>query len=152
MMKTSVAGRTTAAVAVLLVALAGGAPAEAGQAFKWWQSDHFQRELRLTSEQSLRIEEIFQAALPALRAEKKALDDAEAAFERLVERGDEHLVLAQVERVERARSDLNVTRTMMLVRMRRVLTTDQWATFTALHQATERERADARAATDARGR
>jgi hypothetical protein len=29
---------------------------------------------------------------------------------------------------------------MMLLRMRRALTTDQWAKFTALHSAAERER------------
>jgi Spy/CpxP family protein refolding chaperone len=145
-------GQVTAGAAVLLVGLVVGAPARAGQAFKWWQSDHFQQELRLTGEQSRRLEEIFQEALPALRAEKKALDDAEATFERLVERGDEHLVLAQVERVERARSELNVTRTMMLVRMRRVLTADQWAKFTALHEAEERARANARDQASVRGR
>lgn len=148
----SVPGRITAVAAVLLTLLVASAPAQAGQAFKWWESDHFRSELLLTQEQSSRIEEIFQEALPALRAQKKALDDAEAAFERLVERGDEHLVLAQVERVERARSELNVSRTMMLVRMRRVLTTDQWAKFTALHQAAERERATTREHTDVRGR
>jgi Spy/CpxP family protein refolding chaperone len=152
MTRTSLPGRVTAGATLLLVGLALGAPAQAGQAFKWWQSEHFQQELRLTGEQSRRIEEIFQEALPALRAEKKALDDAEATFERLVERGDEHLILAQVERVERARSELNVTRTMMLVRMRRVLTADQWAKFTALHEAEERAHANARDQANVRGR
>jgi Spy/CpxP family protein refolding chaperone len=152
MMHTSVPGRSAAIAAAFLIVLWAGAPAQAGQAFKWWESDHFQRELRLMPEQTRLIEGIFQEALPALRAQKKALDDAEAAFERLVERGDENLVLAQVERVEHARSELNVSRTMMLVRMRRVLTTEQWAKFTALHQATERDRVAAREQADARGR
>ena len=44
----------------------------------------------------------------------------------------------QVDSVESARAELNKSRTMMLLRMRRVLTTDQWAKFTALHQAAEK--------------
>ena len=130
-------GRATALIAaVLLFAV----PAVA-QGFKWWQSDLYKRELGLTSEQSRRLEDIFQAAVPNLRLQKKALDQAETEFERLVERGDDGAVMEQVGRVEVARAELNKSRTMMLLRMRRVLTTDQWAKFTALHQASERERA-----------
>jgi Spy/CpxP family protein refolding chaperone len=112
----------------------------AAQGSKWWQSDVFRRELGLTAEQSRRCEEIFQAAVPTLKSQKKALDQAEAQFERLVERGDDSAVMEQVNLVEGARANLNKSRTMMLLRMRRVLTTDQWAKFTALHQAGERER------------
>ena len=130
-------GRATALIAaVLLFAV----PAVA-QGFKWWQSDLYKRELGLTSEQSRRLEDIFKAAVPNLRVQKKALDQAETDFERLVEKGDDGAVMEQVGRVEIARAELNKSRTMMLLRMRRVLTTDQWAKFTALHQAAERERA-----------
>jgi hypothetical protein len=41
-------------------------------------------------------------------------------------------VLEYVGVVESARAELNKTRTMMLLRMRRTLTADQWAKFTAL--------------------
>jgi Spy/CpxP family protein refolding chaperone len=122
----------------VIVSLAGPA---AGQGFKWWQSDVYKRELGLTAEQSRRLEDIFQAAAPDLRVQKRALDQAEAEFERLVEKGDDGAVMEQVGRVEIARAELNKSRTMMLLRMRKALTTDQWAKFTALHQATERERA-----------
>jgi Spy/CpxP family protein refolding chaperone len=130
-------GRATALIAAVLLF---AAPAVA-QGFKWWQSDLYKRELGLTPEQSRRLEDIFQAAVPNLRLQKKALDQAETEFERLVERGDDGAVMEQVGRVEIARAELNKSRTMMLLRMRRVLTTDQWAKFTALHQASERERA-----------
>jgi Spy/CpxP family protein refolding chaperone len=46
-----------------------------------------------------------------------------------------------VERVEAARAELNKSHTMMMLNMKRVLTADQWAKFTAMHQAAERERA-----------
>lgn len=129
-------GRYTALIAVALLL---AVPA-AGQGFKWWQSDQYKRELGLTSEQSRRLEEVFQAAVPGLRDQKRVLDQAEAEFERLVEKGDDGAVMEQVGRVEAARAELNKSRTMMLLKMRRALTTDQWAKFTALHQATERER------------
>jgi Spy/CpxP family protein refolding chaperone len=101
----------------------------------------YKKELGLTPEQSRRLEDIFQAAVPNLRVQKRALDQAETEFERLVEKGDDGAVMEQVGRVEIARAELNKSRTMMLLRMRRALTTDQWAKFTALHQAAERERA-----------
>jgi Spy/CpxP family protein refolding chaperone len=126
--------RRVAALSVIAVLVASPA---AGQG-KWWQSDEYRRELGLTKEQSQRLEEIFQAALPALKTKNKALDTAEAAFEKLVERGADSAVMEQVNVVETARAELNIERTMMLLRMRKVLTTDQWAKFTALHQAAVR--------------
>jgi Spy/CpxP family protein refolding chaperone len=112
----------------------------AGQGSKWWQSDKYKRELGLTAEQSRQLEEIFQAAMPNLRVLNEALDQAEAEFERRVQKGDDGAILEQVKRVEAARAELNTARTMMLVRMRKKLTTDQWAKFTAMHQAAQREK------------
>ena len=107
---------------------------------KWWQSEEYRRELRLTPDQSKRLEDIFQAAVPTLKSLKKSLDQAESEFERLLERGDDGSVMDQVERVEAARAELNKSHTLMMLRMKRVLTADQWAKFTAMHQAAERER------------
>ncbi len=120
--------------AVLAVAL----PA-AGQG-KWWQSEDYKRELRLTAEQSKKLEEVFQASVPTLKSLKKSLDQAESEFERLLERGDDGSVMDQVERVEAARAELNKQHTLMMLRMKRVLTTEQWAKFNAMHQTAERER------------
>ncbi|HLG57086.1 MAG TPA: periplasmic heavy metal sensor [Vicinamibacterales bacterium] len=129
-------GRVSAfVVVVLFLAL----PAF-GQGSKWWQSEQYRRELGLTTEQSRRLEDVFQAAVPTLKTHKKALDQAESEFERMLERGDDGSVMDQVERVEAARAELNKSHTMMMLRMRRVLTTDQWARFTAMHQAAEREK------------
>jgi Spy/CpxP family protein refolding chaperone len=111
----------------------------AGQG-KWWQSEDYIRELRLTPEQSKKLEEVFQASVPTLKSLKKALDQAESEFERLLERGDDGSVMDQVERVEAARAELNKSHTMMMLRMKRVLTTEQWTKFNAMHQTAERER------------
>ena len=108
---------------------------------KWWQADHrFFRELRLTPEQSRRLEEIFQASVPNLRTQKKALDTAETEFAALVERGGDQAIMEHLNHVESARAELNKTRWIMLLRMKNVLVADQWAKFTALQQAAERER------------
>jgi Spy/CpxP family protein refolding chaperone len=110
------------------------------QGFKWWQSDHYKKELGLTAEQTRRMEEIFQKALPQLKAQKSVLDEAEAKFERLVidtnaARADDVVVMEQINVVEAARADLNKSRAVMLYGMRKVMTRDQWVKFTALHQA-----------------
>jgi Spy/CpxP family protein refolding chaperone len=114
----------------------GKAPPGA-QGFKWWQSETYKKELGLTAEQTRRMEEIFQNALPMLKVQKTALDNAEAKFEKLIEGGDDNAVMEQLNLVEAARADLNKTRALMLLGMRKVLTRDQWAKFTAMHQAAQ---------------
>ena len=126
-----------AAVALLLVYCVAPALAQRG---KWWQDERFKRELSLTVAQSDRLEEVFQKTLPTLRQRMRALDRAEDEFDRLVESGDDASVLEHVEIVEAARAELNKTRTVMLLRMRRSLTADQWAKFTALADQRNRQR------------
>jgi len=128
--------RFAALAAVVVGAAVLWAPPASAQGFKWWQSDTFVRGLRLTQEQSTKIEGIFQHTLPALRKEKDALDKAQADFNQMVEASDDAQVMAQVGVVEAARSELNKSRTMMLLRMRRVLTPDQRVTFVMLQQQT----------------
>ena len=114
-------------------------PASA-QGFKWWQDEDFRRELVLTPEQSTRLEEIFQKSLPTLRARVEAMDKAQKDFDRLVEKADDGAVLQQVNVVENYRAELNKARVTMLLRMRRSLTADQWAKFTALQHSRQKER------------
>ena len=135
--------QTTRTVLVVVLVLAGASPLAAQGKFKWWQSDRYKTELMLTADQSKRLEEIFQNALPGLRAQMKGLESAETELERLVQRGDDSAVMAQVARVETARAELNTSRTLMLLKMRRLLTTDQWIKFGALHKALEHEREQA---------
>jgi Spy/CpxP family protein refolding chaperone len=118
---------------VAVVILVAGANTTAwAQRGKWWQDEQFRRELALTPEQSTRLEAIFQKTQPTLRERMQALNQAEEQLDRLIEKGDDASVLEYVGVVETARAELNKTRTMMLLRMRRTLTADQWAKFTAL--------------------
>jgi Spy/CpxP family protein refolding chaperone len=128
-------GPLVTAVLVLLV------PAIASAQGKWWQSERFQRELHLTADQIARIEEVFQSAIPDLRRQKKALDGLETQLSRLIDTSDdEALVMAEADRVEAARSELSKARTLMLLRIRRVLSADQRLRLRELHQEWERER------------
>jgi Spy/CpxP family protein refolding chaperone len=118
-----------AAALTLLFVCAAPALAQRG---KWWQDDRFRKELGLTDEQSTRLEAIFQKMQPNLRERMRALDQAEDQLEQLIETGDDATVMQHVGVVEAQRAELNKSRTMMLLRMRRALTADQWAKFTAL--------------------
>ena len=144
-MPVSLQTRVRSVLVVGLLGLVCASPlgAQSQGKFKWWQSDRYKTELMLTTEQSKRLEEIFQNALPALRAQMKTLETAETELERLVQRGDDSAVMAQVARVEAARAELNTSRTVMLLKMRKLLTSDQWIKFGALHKALEHEREQA---------
>lgn len=108
---------------------------------KWWQSASLKAELGLTEQQSAAVEEIFQANLPKLRATKEELDKLEATLSKLIETGaDEAQVIQHIDRVEAARSEMSKARTLMLLRMRRVLSQDQRIKLTAWHERWERER------------
>jgi len=118
-------------VAVVIL-VAGAGTFALAQRGKWWQDEQFRHELALTAEQSARLEAIFQKTQPTLRERMQTLNRAEEQLDRLIEKGDDASVLEYVGVVESARAELNKTRTMMLLRMRRTLTADQWAKFTAL--------------------
>jgi len=136
-MTLSILSRRFALVAAAVVGAAIlSAPVASAQGFKWWQSEMFTRELGLTAEQSAKIEAIFQKTVPVLRQEKDTLDRAQADFNQMIEASDDAQVMAQVGVVEVARSELNKSRTMMLLRMRRVLTPDQRVKFVMLQQDT----------------
>ena len=131
---SAISGRAAAFAAIVVGAAVLWAPPASAQGFKWWQSDTFIRGLGLTQDQSTKIEGIFQHTVPVLRKQKDALDKAEADFNQMVEASDDAQVMAQVGVVEAARSELNKSRTMMLLRMRRVLTPDQRVQFVMLQQ------------------
>jgi Spy/CpxP family protein refolding chaperone len=109
------------------------------QSFKWWKDDRVVRELALTPEQSSRIDGIFQKAQPALRAQKRALDKLEDELSEMIHDAKiEEPELEQfIDRVEAARAELSKTRTLMLVRMRRILNEQQ---SNKLHSLFEKDR------------
>lgn len=124
-----------------LVVFAAAQPA-AAQGYKWWQMERFQKALTLTQEQIDRLEAIFQTAEPSLRAQKAALDKYENKLSKVIAdaASDEATVLQAAERVEAARAELSRTRTLMLFRMRRVLSDEQNVKMKELHEHDRRDR------------
>lgn len=104
--------------------------------WKFWQGDT-QAELGITSQQAAEIEQIFQATLPKLEAAKERIDKLEAVLSKTIQDNTADLATVgqQVDRLEAARADLSKTRTLMLYRMRGVLSADQRARLQALWEA-----------------
>jgi hypothetical protein len=123
------------ALAVLTLLTIDVAASAQAPAFRWWKSDAFKKELGLSADQSARIDKIYQDTLPELQQEWDELDRLETKLSRLFEGNADEAVLArQIDRVETARANLNKSRSLMLMRMRRVLTSDQLVRFRALSQ------------------
>lgn len=128
-----------------LTVLVAAQPALA-QNFKWWQTERFQKELKLAPEQITRIEGIFQASEPLLRAQKQAVDRREEKLSKVISdpKSDEPSVIQATDRLELARNEVTRTRTLMLFRIRRVLNDEQLLKLNVMHQHDrgERERHD----------
>ena len=120
-------------VAVPEVALAQG---------RWWQSERFQKELDLTKEQITRIEGIYQATTPLLRAQKEAFDRREEKLSKILAdpKSDEAMVVQATDRLEAARNEMGRTRTLMIFRIRRVLTDEQHLKLNKMHEHDRNER------------
>jgi Spy/CpxP family protein refolding chaperone len=119
-----------------LVALAGpvyGQPPAPFVPGPWWRD--YQKTLGLSDDQSARIEAVFQAALPQLRQRKDELQVQETELSRLLKAdADEDVIAKQSDRVEAVRTVLNKNRTLMLVRMRAIMTPDQRGKLNVLRE------------------
>jgi Spy/CpxP family protein refolding chaperone len=131
--------RCACAAMVFSLALATAAHAQSF-GFPWWRDAQFQRDLSLTTEQTAKIENVFQPAVTQLRAKKAELDQQEEELSRLIAaNADEAVVVKQVDKVESIRAHLNKTRTLMLLRMRQVLTPEQRVKLNKLHDQWEKD-------------
>lgn len=125
-----------------LLVLATATTPAAAQGFKWWQNDKFQKGLALSADQIAKLEDVFQAAMPSLRAQKRAYDKLDDELSKIVREAKvgERELEEFVVRVEAARADLSKTRTLMLFRMHRILSPDQNVKLDELFDQMERER------------
>jgi Spy/CpxP family protein refolding chaperone len=112
------------------------------QSRPWWKSEEVVKELGLTADQSARIDKIFHSMRPELRQEFDELDRLESKLSRLIEGDtvDEAALARQIDRVETARANANKTRSLMLWRMRQILTPDQRARLKTLQERAHRGR------------
>jgi Spy/CpxP family protein refolding chaperone len=119
----------------------GGSP-QVPQRSKWWQDEKIKAELRLTPEQSARIEEIFQVSFVTLKDVAEDLIRREEQLSNLISGNDvtEAQLVKQADQVEVLRGTLGKARTLMLFRMRRVLSAEQRSKLVQIQKAQERER------------
>ena len=125
--------------AVVLLALA---TTVRGQSFgfPWWRDAQFQRDLSLTSDQTTRIENLFQSTIGALRSKKAELDQQEEELSQLIaSNADEAVVTRQVDKVEAIRAHLNKMRTLQLLRIRQVLSPEQRVRLNKIHDQWEKD-------------
>jgi len=124
---------------VFLLALATSARAQSF-GFPWWRDAQFQKDLSLSTEQSARIDNVFQSTISLLRQKRQELDQQEAELSRLIAaNADEATVVRQVDKVEGIRASLNKHRTLMLLRMRQVLSPDQRVKLNKLYEERQKD-------------
>jgi Spy/CpxP family protein refolding chaperone len=100
---------------------------------KWWTDDKMRAELGITDQQSTAVEAVWQQSLPRLRDLRHKVDDMDNTVSRMIRDAvDEPTIVAELDRVESTRAELNKGRTLMLYRMNRVLTADQRAKLKAM--------------------
>jgi Spy/CpxP family protein refolding chaperone len=109
---------------------------------RWWTTEKYRQELRLTAEQSAEIERIVQGSMARLKGDKEDLDTAQSDFRQLMERpsASERDLLKAAERLEMARFSISKERTIMLVRIHSVLTPEQRRGLDAIAKRHEAER------------
>lgn len=121
-------------VILFLLALTAEARAQSF-GFPWWRDAQFQKDLILTADQSGRIDAVFQSSIAPLRQKREELDQQEAELSRLIAaNADEAAVVRQVDKVEGIRASLNKHRTLMLLRMRQVLSPEQRVKLNKLYE------------------
>jgi Spy/CpxP family protein refolding chaperone len=108
----------------------------------WWKDAEVQKELGLSAHQITKIDRIWTASAPGIRTAHKEMDVLEAELSRLIRENtaDEKLVALQIDRVEARRSEINKARSLMLYRMHRVLTPEQYQSLTKLQERRRKDR------------
>jgi Spy/CpxP family protein refolding chaperone len=122
-----------AAVALCLLASAA-AGQEPGRPQPWWLSPVVQSHIALAPDQAERIDAIFRASLPERRRLRQQATSLRKQLEGLLAAGtmSDVQAVSLISRLCKVEGQRNVARTMMLVRMHRVLTPAQRTQLTDL--------------------
>ena len=109
---------------------------------RWWATEKYKQELKLTAEQSAQIEQIVQSSMTRMKADKDDLDRSQSDFRQLMEQpaASQRELLKAAERLEMARYSIAKERTTMLVRIHSLLTPEQRRGLDAIAKRHEAER------------
>ena len=112
---------------------------------KWWIGPQAQ-EIGLTSDQSQRIESIYQQVFPRIQSAMQDVDASQKELDKIIagDRTTEVDVVRQLNLVQVARNEVNRQLVLMLFRMNRELTPEQRAKAKALRDRREMERREGR--------
>ena len=116
-----------AALLSLTAALAFAQPPSPRGFFAWWDSP-IARDLNLKEEQNQQIREVVRSYRNKLIDQRSAMDKAEGDFEDIFndEKIDQRKANDAVERLAVARADMSRTMSHMTLKLRTILTADQW--------------------------
>jgi Spy/CpxP family protein refolding chaperone len=103
--------------------------------------DPMKSELGITDQQSAAIEHIWQKGLPKRTEARDLLEKLDAELTKMIVDGaDEAAVIAQIDKVEAARLEVNKNRDLMLYRMNKLLTPEQRMKLDAKAKAAREQR------------
>jgi Spy/CpxP family protein refolding chaperone len=110
--------------------------------WKWWLHADSRRELRLSDQQSKKINEIWESTAPKHREKWHELERLEDALAQTIKEStaDVATVAQQVQKVEQLRAEASSTRTVMIYRMHLLLTPEQRDKVDAMLKRMEEER------------
>lgn len=118
------------------------APKSQDRRFKWWKDEEIRKELGLSTQQTDKVDRIWESTVPSIRAAHDEMEGLQAELSRMIRENtaDEKVVALQIDRVEALRSQINKARSLMLYRMHRVLSRTQHDTLTKLMDKWRKER------------
>ena len=95
---------------------------------RWWSNPEMVQKLGLTDDQQKKMDDIFQQSRLKLIDLNASLEKEELIMEPLMsaDQPDEAKAMAQIDRVAQARAALEEANAKMLLKIRLVLTVDQW--------------------------
>ncbi len=107
-----------------------------GMERKWWHDAALAQQLNLTADQIKRMDTVFEQSRLQLIDLRANVEKQEIVLEPLLSANplDMGKARAQIEKVARARADLEVASAGMLLGIRAVLTPDQWTTLNQRHE------------------
>jgi len=113
---------------------------------KWWVEPKLRAELGITDQQSAAIEAIWSKDYKRRVETRKRLEELEARLDKMVLDAsvDEAAIVAQIDKVEAARTEVSKSRIVMLYRINKVLTPEQREKVAAKAQQMRNQRGDGR--------
>jgi Spy/CpxP family protein refolding chaperone len=123
-----------------------GNPAQPHQPTKWWIDPKMRAELGITDSQSAAIEAIWSKGFPQRAETYTRLHKLEDTLDQMMlnASAEEAVIVAQLDKVEAARTEASKSRVLMLYRINKILTPEQRAKIAEKAKARDQRPGDGR--------